>query len=410
MAASWGWPVLCLLLTVALVARQRGRGVLGLLAVVFLVQALGPVVSYLRGDEIYQGIVVDHIDRATQGFALAIGGLLLADVVVRQRPALACLVDVRRPARWSLPVGALLVALSAYAALVVVRMGPGSLAAAKDSRIAAAGGGHYLFLTLALVASAAWPLIRPSRATRRLYAVFLVAYVSYCVCTAERDFVFVLLALTFLGQLAQPRLRLARLVAAGLVALFAISYLSAGRSSAPEAQSGALFQGSLLFVDTRVLDAVPASTPYAHGDTYLAALTSALTHGHVGGDVSPTRWLVESYAPSSTSGYGFSMSGEALLNFGILGVLPVFCVLGVAVNLIVNRIDASPTAAHLGYFLTMFVPYMFRSDSRGLLSGIVTCLVLHGGLALLARPPRPDPEVLPGATAGGHGGAAVPLR
>lgn len=405
---GWGWPAVCLLLTVAIVTRQRGRGVLGLLAIIFLVQAMGPVVTHLRGEEIYIGIVVDRIPAATQGFALAISGLLLADLVVRQRRVVAVLVDVRRPDRWALPVGALLVAMTTYALLTIVRLGPSALAADKASRIAAAGGGHYAFLILAMATASTWPLVRPSRPVRRLYVVFLASYVGYCSLTQERDFVFVLLALAFLGRLTQTKSQFSRLAVAGMVGLFAVSALSTGRSNASGEQAGALFQGSLLFVDTRVLEYVPATTPHLHGTTYLSALASGLTRGQVGGGVSPTRWLVDSYAPGSGAGYGFSLTGEALLNFGMLGVLPFFLLLGICVNVVVNRLDRGAAAAHLGYFLTMFVPYMFRSDSRGLVSGIVLCAVLHGGLALLARPPARPPEVLHRATAPGNRGAVAP--
>ena len=406
---AWRWPLVCVALTVVLLVRQRGRGVLGLMAVIFLVQALGPVLSHLRGQEIYIGIVLDRVHMATQGFALAIGGLLLAELVVRQRPVVASLVDPVDPRRWVTPVCLLLVMLSGYAALGIVRIGPASLSQDKASRIAAAGGGHYVFLVIALVAAATWPLIRPSAPARRLYLLFLTLYVVYCVASQERDFVFVLVALAFLGRLTQTGTRISRLLATGLAAAFAVSALAAGRSAEPGEHTNALFQGSLLFVDTRVLEYVPTSTPYGHGQTYLAALVSALTRGRVGGEVSPTQWLVDSYAPAGTSGYGFSLSGEALLNFGLVGVLPVFFLIGVGVNVVVNRLDRSPLAAHLGYFLTIFVPYMFRSDSRGLMSGIVLCLVLHGGLAFLARPSRPDGEVLPGATPGEHRGTSASL-
>lgn len=390
------WSVAALALALVLVGRQRGRGVLSLFVVLFLIQALGPVVEHLRGAEIYSGIVVGNIAVATRGFALAVGGLLLADLVVRQRLAVSSLVDVRRPDRWVLPVAALLVVLTVYAGLSMARMGPGILAADKGVRIAAAGGTHYAFLVVAMVAAATWPLVRPVRSLRPVYVTFLVAYAGYCIFTQERDFVFALLALAFLGRLSQPGSQLPRLVAAGLVAAVAVNALSTGRSSATEEEKSALFQGSLLFVDTRVLEYVPASTPNTDGSTYWAAFTSAVTRGRIGGDVSPTQWLVDSYAPMSTSGYGFSVTGEALLNFGMIGVLPVFLVIGVCVNLVVNRLDRSSLHAHLGYFLTMFVPYMFRSDSRGLISGVVLCLVLHGGLALVARPPRSDQELSPG--------------
>lgn len=384
------WALVCVVLALVLVVRQRGRGVLSLFAVIFVIQALGPVLEHLRGNEIYVGIVVDHIGTATRGFALAVGGLLLADLVVRQRLSVASVVDVRRPDRWAVPVGALLVVLTTYALLTMLRLGPGALGADKASRIEAAGGLHYAFLTLAMAAAATWPLIRPVRSMRPLYGAFLVSYVGYCVLTQERDFVFTLMALVFLGRLARPVSQLPRLLAAGLVAVFAVNRLSAGRSAVTDDEKNALFEGSLLFVDTRVLEYVPGSTPHAHGSTYLSAFTSAVTRGQVGGDVSPTQWLVDNYVPGSTAGYGFSVSGEALLNFGMIGVLPVFFVLGIAVNLVVNRLDRSSMHAHLGYFLTIFVPYMFRSDSRGLLSGVFLCLVLHGALALFAQPPESD--------------------
>lgn len=384
--------MVCVALVAVLLIRQRARGVLSLLAAIFAVQALGPVWTYLRGGAIYEGIVTEHIATATQGFALAIGGLLLADLVVRQRPSVGSLVDVRRPDRWAVPVGILLSVLTVYALVNVARMGPGVLSLEKLARIAAAGSLHYTFLTLAMLASATWPLIRPVKPLRPLFVAFLASYVCYCVFTQERDFVFALLALAFLSRLTQSGSQMSRMIAAGLVAVFAIGALSTGRSANTEEQQNALLQGSLLFVDTRVIEYVPSTTPYAQGSTYGSAVLNAVTRGRVGSEVSPTKWLVDTYSPLNTSGYGFSMSGEALMNFGMIGVLPVFLLAGIAVNLVVNRLDRSGLYAHLGYYMTMFVPYMFRSDSRGLMSGLFACLVLHAALAALAGRPRDEPE------------------
>ncbi|AWB91195.1 O-antigen polysaccharide polymerase Wzy [Aeromicrobium chenweiae] len=371
-----------------MLCRRSGRGVLGYLAAFLVLIGLGPVINHLVGQPIYVGVVDAYIPAAVNGYLLAVVGLLLADVSFRA-PEVPATDGEAREERWAdrygLPVGILLGLAAAYAAAIVVTRAGALLQADKLTAIGLAGPFHYPYLLLQICLAATYLLVRSRPALHRLFWANMAVYAVYCLLTDERDFllVFVGIAIQSQNRRVQARVLKSVLIGAAAAAAGAALFTLRGGAAGSSPLTTILGQGSLLFVDTRVLSFVPIYQPYAHGATYLDSAASALTLGAWAPGKGLSQWLVDTYAPDSDSGYGFSMIGELVYNFGQWAILPTFFVLGWIINAAVSRSHRSAFAAYLSTFSVVFVPYMLRSDSRGLFSGLVYALLLFGVLTVV---------------------------
>ena len=383
--------------------RGRGKGVLFYVAAFFTFFAYGPVVNHLLGNTIYSGIRVERIDEACVGFTLALAGLALADALPGRVPPPVPRADLRAdpspdPGRLYPLHPPLLALLVAYGAVLVVRLLPTALSAGKTEQIALAGPGHRIYLLVELCAVSTYFLTRRTPLLRRLWAVNTATYVVYCLATAERDFLFVLFSVVLCHRLLVRRRRPSRgVVLAGLGAVVGATLLSSIRAGEAFDLTGLLNQGSLLFVDTFVIDRVPAVDGYSGGATYVRALrTLPPAWLHDPGTAGLSDWLVALYAPGSGGGYGFSLSAEAHLNFGPAGVLPVFLVLGLAVRAATDRFGRSEWSTFSGVHIMAVALYALRGDSSQLLKsvlyGAVFFAVIHATSGRTRAVPAPgDP-------------------
>ena len=396
LAAEPWWSVgLSVLAVGALVVFGGRRDVLAYLGAYFLLFGFGPVVSYLLGGTIYFGTNTLLIGRASLGLLLAFTGVLAAGLLIRQRRDL---VDpLTAPATRRLPlVPVVLAVLALYAVGVLAWGGPAFLAGTKLDRIAAAGPAHYDFLLLEMCACALYFVAHETATGRLAYRANLGAYILYCLMTGERDFVFVLFALVLHRELvrapgthrAVPRpVFWGAALAVGATALFTLRGDAAGGGS--DALS-LLNQGSVLFVDTWVMSHVPTVEAYQHGASYAHALLN-LIPGHK--QTPLAEWLVNRYAPGSSSGYGFSLTGEAYLNFGLLGIPVLFATLAAAHRLLVNRIDRAPVYAYASLLLTVAWMYGFRGESQSLIKTCVYGALFYAVIRIVSvRIPEPVEE------------------
>lgn len=352
------------------------RDVLAFVAAYFFLFGFGPVVSYLFGGSIYFGINTALIDRASVGLLLAFAGVLAAGLLMRQRA------DLGRPAvthRFPLmPV--VLMALTLYASTILVLGGTGFLAGTKIDRIGVAGPGHYDYLLFEMFACALYFMADGSGAGRFTYRLNFVVYIVYCLSTGERDFVFVLFSIILHRELARGG-SFAKPVGYGLVLLVGANLIFSLRGGGPTDTAQVLNQGSVLFVDTWVMTHVPATDGFTHGATYWHAVLN-LIPGHA--QLPLSQWLVDRYAPGSASGYGFSLTGEAYLNFGLWGIPVLFAGLTAVHRLLLNRIDRAPVYAYGSVLYTVAWMYGFRGESASLLKTCVYGLIFYGVLRLVS--------------------------
>lgn len=357
-----------------------GRDVLAYIVAYFFLFGFGPVVSYLLGGTIYFGTNTALIDRAALGLLLAFAGVLAGGLLVRQRRDLTG-VGGAAGAAYRFPLlPVVLVALTLYATTILVLGGTGFLAGTKIDRIGVAGPGHYDYLLFEMFACALYFMADGSGAGRFTYRLNLVVYIAYCLSTGERDFVFVLFSIILHRELARGG-SFARPAAYGVVLLLGATLIFSLRGGGPTGTTQVLNQGSVLFVDTWVMTHVPAVDPFTHGATYWHAVVN-LVPGHAQPPLA--QWLVDRYAPGSASGYGFSLTGEAYLNYGLWGIPVLFAGLTVVHRLLINRLDRAPVYAYASVLFTVAWMYGFRGESASLLKTCVYGLVFYGVLRLVS--------------------------
>ncbi|WP_432834226.1 O-antigen polysaccharide polymerase Wzy [Dactylosporangium sp. CA-092794] len=364
------------------------RDPLGYLTLYFFLFGFGPVVSYLTGGTIYSGTNPQLIGRAALGLLLAFAGVAGAGLLVRQRRDVAD--PMRRPAERRLPlVPAVLAALALYGLGVLAWGGGAFLSGTKLDRVAVAGPLHYDYLLLQMCACALYFVAYETSTGRFAYRLNLAVYIAYCLATGERDFIFVLFALVLHRELVRGGRRLPRPVLWGAALLFGATALFGLRGGG---QASVLNQGSVLFVDTWVMTHVPSAEPFQHGLSYLHALLN-LVPGQPQEPLS--QWLVDRYAPGSSSGYGFSLTGEAYLNFGLLGIPVLFALLTLVHRWLANRIDRAPVYAYGSLLFTVAWMYGFRGESASLLKTCLYGAVFYGVIRLVSV--RVTPEAAPRA-------------
>jgi len=128
-----------------------------------------------------------------------------------------------------------------------------------------------------------------------------------------------------------------------------------------------------------IIHHVPAAIDYRYGLTYLSA-PGVLVPLFLwpGRPLAPGEWYVATLYPNvwmSGGAYAFSPVAEAYLNFGIGGVLIVFCLLGIAIARLERRLalyDVLPPWVSIAYAL--FAPYIIlfsRLDSVTVLKSFV---------------------------------------
>jgi hypothetical protein len=376
--------VLVLVLAVAATLLMRWRsgptGMVPYIAAYFVFFGFGPAINYLRSAEIYSGIAVPRMGQAAAGLLVALLGMLavLLLPVRRSSPGRSRLDGAAR--RYPL-VTALLWAAALYAVAILATRGFSLLAGTKLDRIAAAGPGHYGYLLGEILVCSLYFVAVRTQAGRIAYWANIACYVCYCLATAERDFIFVLFSLALHVQVFRARPWSARLALMGVGGVVVATYLSGARTGAGAGVTEAFNQGSTMFVDTFVMEFVPHATPFQHGGTYLDALAGLVPVGSAAHHQTLMAWLVATHAPGSTSGYGFSLTAEAYLNFGMVGIFAVFAILTATHRHLVNRLDRHHFYPYASMLFCASWMYAFRGESatflRTLAYGAALFVIVH---------------------------------
>lgn len=350
--------------------RAGTRNVLLLVTAFFVYFAYGPVLSLLLGQSVYVGTVLAHVEDACLAFDLALLSILIADAIVPQRLRFDD-TKIRSGERIYVALPIVYTALAAYG-LFIIGTRYGALSGhTKGLQIEAAGPFHYQYLLLEVYVVATFYLSRQTALQRQLWTLNVCVYIVYCLMTSERDFLFALAALVVHRDMLSNRRRSFRLSLVGVVAITGSAALFALRSVGEFSSSVVLQQGgSVLFVDTYIQRLVPSLLPYRWGETYVSALGRIVP---VLGDTQEplSQWFARTYAPTGTSAYGFSLTGEAYLNFGMLGIPVVFLVLTFAHRYLVNRADTGDWWPYASIYLTAAWMYAIRGDSVQLVGSIV---------------------------------------
>lgn len=351
---------------------SRGGARNGLLVVslVFVLFAFGPAVNFALGSPIYAGIDVRNAAAALTGFTLACAAIALADRVLPLRLVPA----VTWPA-YRYPVyGAALLAAAGWGSFVVATRLTGTIGQNKLVQVAAAGAAHYPYLLLQILLACGY-FYCWSSTDRALWRINFAVYVAYALLTSERDFLFVAAAIFVHREYLLDKRRSARALGLGVAAVVVASALASVRVAVQGTNvlTSVLNQGSILFVDTQLHRLVPERIEYFHGRSFVDAVLRPL--GLTDTPALP-EWFVSIYSPGNPSGYGFSLTGEAYLNFGILAVPVLFFVLAAAHRLLLRRAVKSQGAMYLSTVFLATWLYALRGDMSQLVSTMVYASVI----------------------------------
>lgn len=367
---------------IVLLLRSGRRDILPYLAAYFVYFGLGPVANYALGNGIYAGVVQSKIGQATGGMLLALIGVLAVGLLVPVRRTAMDRSRLDNPARRYHFPPFLFLGLASYSLVIILIHGPAAFAGDKLDRIAQAGPWHYKYLLLQILACALYFTAMSTRFGQVTYWLNFACYLGYCLVTDERDFIFVVFSLLLHTQLFRRRSMSLRLGLAGAASIIGATSLAILRSPGDGGGvSRMLDEGSTIFPDTFVMMAVPQFTPFAYGETYLRSLIS-LVPGFP--TYSLADWLVQVYNPGSDSGYGFSLTAEAYMNFGLVGIPVLFMALTVLQRFLVNRVDHGHFYAYASILFTMTWMYNFRGESMATLKTLLYGAILFGVVRLLS--------------------------
>lgn len=364
------------------------RNVLAYVASYFVFFAFGPAINLIYDREVYEGTVYDTADEAALGFFLAVLGMFLADRILSQRSPHKGITPSLSPRNLSYPLlKPAIHVLTAYGVVMLATAGPAVLSLTKHGRIDALGPGHRTYLLLETFVVALYFLARSRPKVLAAYKANVAVYVAYCLLSAERDFIFALFALVLVKQLLDgvpPRLTRSVAYAVGLLALAVL--IVSNRSGRAVTATSVLNEGSILFVDSYVRSLVPESIPFKGGETYVNTVLNLLPSFVYSTDFSLASWFKSLYAPTGHSGYGFSLSAEAYLNFGTFGIPIVFFLIAISCRLCLNTAHDRQFFQYIAVvFVTVFM-YAIRGDSLQLVKTLLYGTVFYAAmLSIISR-------------------------
>lgn len=370
----------------ALFLRGGKRDVLPYLAAYFMFFGLGPAINFAGHQKIYHLIDIDDLGKASLGIALAIAGMAVTGLLLPANSQRTHPIETPNEPRQFPLVPVALFGLTAYALVVITLRGPEMLQVDKHARIALAGDWHYKFLLLQFFACSLYFVTRRRTVDRVAYWANLACYIAYCLATRERDFIFVIFALLLYRQARRRRGSLTVLGATAGAAILLATFLASMRSKKEFGVNSALNEGSVLIVDTFVVGLVPARVQYLMGQTYVDALLNLFPTFLVGERGSLSAWLLETVAPTSRSGWGFSLTAEAYLNFGPLAIPVVFGALTAIQRWLAARAPHGHFATYASILFTLVWMYNFRGESRAFIISMAGGLAFYGAVSLFSHP------------------------
>ncbi|MEZ5450961.1 MAG: O-antigen polysaccharide polymerase Wzy [Thiolinea sp.] len=335
------------------------------------------------GATIYFGIRVDMMEEALTASALAMLAIILSSLTYQLFAA------NRTPSRYRFmptetfcEVTALVLLATSLLMLMLFAVNINKFSLPKVVKVASVSFIHYKLVLLWMAAftvhfSTKWEIDRP----------LIISFTIFCLYTllfSERDFVFIILAVTFITM--KSRILNYRLALIGFPVAMLLTQLTADRGEIFEGGPVSAFfnQGSNLFVNSFVIGLVEDGEPLQYGYTYLSSMLDSISFGKLRLDEPLAEWLVGAYTgnPDADAGYGFSLEAEAFLNFGYAGVFILYFLLGLLM------VQSSQRALQ-GYFLArlhvtwtpIFMIYGLRGESLNIMKPYLYCWAI----ILLAR-------------------------
>ena len=329
----------------AIIKRRGFWNPLTVLAAFYFYFAFGPVINYLFGWSIYSGTIENKIFEASVEQTLAMAGLFVA----------ALLLKFKAPPPQTRPMKSAEISDAVVIAILLITIGFGIYQISsmvlsgnivgniiKRAAIEELGGGiHRGYIFIQSCVLSLYFLLRKSK----LFPLFLcnfAVYIIYCVISGERDFTIIIMSI-IVHQIAldkqtlrpkrsfittKTKLKNLRgpIIAALMIpsAILILMLRAATSHNSNLALEGILNQGSILFINTQIIQMCETGNSFFWGETYLNSILNLLPKWIYTTDFHLVNWFKDYYAPTSIAGYGFALDAEAYLNFGYIGVFAFF--------------------------------------------------------------------------------------
>jgi hypothetical protein len=351
----------------------------------------GPYMAHMLLLPIYSGIKIDYLYQSSFAFFLAIITLSLfpANLVAKLELGFSLVIKepilLRQMAMFFMSVPVIGLFLLAFAKI-------GFAPLDKVQRIQSIGIGHYVILTL-------WPLFlfcyltvspkidMPSKTLVKFGAIVFL-YFSYCYYMGERDFALLIVPLYF-WLYKDKSLALWKLLIGGTLGAFGFTMMSAGRSS--EFDGGGLEsflnQGSNLMVTSNILSWMDKGMFIQLGESYFSGFINMLSLGAIKLTTPLSIWFSRQYSSAANDGaYGFSIEGEALLNFGFAGIPVLFALIAIFMAWNYHGfLKNKPFGILMTYFNLFYFVYAIRGESLILFKAFIYCCLIFFASILISQ-------------------------
>ncbi|MBL4909835.1 MAG: O-antigen polysaccharide polymerase Wzy [Alteromonadaceae bacterium] len=354
----------------------------------------GPYIAFMLDIPIYSGIKTDELFQSSLVFFLAIFALSITPSNFLSSMGSHYEVLIKSP-KLIQQTTFLLMAIPVLFVFAFAFMRIGFSPLDKVQRIQLVGILHYVVLTL-------WPLflfcyltVSPFSSmeskTKKQFSIAVLLYFSYCFYMGERDFALIAVPLYFWFN-KDRTVAMWKLVLLVLLGGIGFTLMSAGRSSEFDASGLGAFlnQGSNLMVTSNIISWLEHGLDKWWGMSYLSSFFNMITLGALKFTTPLAIWFSRNYSSAANDGaYGFSLEGEVLLNFGVIGVPIVFAIIAILISsAFKGYLNNKPFGTLMTYFILFYFIYAIRGESLIIFKAFIYCCLIFFVLLYISQKGR----------------------
>lgn len=352
---------------------------------------MGPVITHVTGGVIYAGIVVNQIDAAMYVFIFALIGMGISAIPLLdfQPPRWDINVPGRVKKRALLYITYIATFVNLVSLFFIVTNLSVVLGGVKGSLLRAVpryAFWHFNYLMFWSFCVALFLTLDTWKTSKLLIFNFFF-YCVYCLLLDERDFVLIFFAiLAYRTRLKKMSLFSASALSAGISVVFVLLVWTRNNEVDVNFVDLYLKQGNNLNIITNILSWSETWLEPKYGWTYIQSLLNLAPSFIFRSGKPLSDWFKNEFAPDSNSGYGFSLEGEAYMNFGYVGVLLFFFLFGkVLIYFYNSKQKGSFFGCYMYYYSLLFAIYTLRGDSLMLFKGFAYATGFYYFIMFLAN-------------------------
>jgi len=351
----------------------------------------GPYIAHALNIPIYSGIKTDELYQASFVFFLAILALSITPSNIISKVTIGRETIIMWPKLMHQTTLLLMfIPVCLIFSYAFLRIGFSSMD--KVQRINAVGIFHYVLLTL-------WPLFLFSFLTvspfssinkerKKLCLCIILFYFLYCFYMGERDFALITIPIYF-WIYQDNKISIGKLLFLVIFGVIGFTLMSAGRSTEfVDSGLGAfLNQGSNLMVTSNLLYWLDNDLEAWSGMSYISSLINMLSIGYFKLTLPLSIWFSRNYSSAANDGaYGFSIEGEVLLNFGIIGIPIFFSFIAILISAAFKGYRQNkPFGTLMTYFILFYFIYAIRGESLIILKSFMYCCIIFFSLLYFSQ-------------------------